>query len=75
MSVKADPTTPAGSLPAVLLAEAIAQGLTVAEMARRSGLSHSTVDTALTSDPRFSTVLKLLRGLGKDLRWLARQLG
>ncbi len=65
----------AGSLPAVIIAEAMAQGLTVAELARRSGLSHSSVDTALASDPRFSTVLKLLRGLGKDLRWLARQLG
>lgn len=72
--MSAKPETAAGSLPAVLLAEAIGQGLTVAELARRSGLSHSSVDTALASDPRFSTVLKLLAGLGKDLRWLARQL-
>ena len=72
MSLTPDAT--AGSLPAVIIAEAMTQGLTVAELARRSGLSHSTVDTALASDPRFGTVRKLLKGLGRDLRWLHRQL-
>lgn len=60
----------------VLGAEAARQGLSHRELARRSGELQTTISRVLANDrePRWTTVLGILAGLGKSLTWLDRQL-
>lgn len=60
----------------VLGAECERQGLSGAELAERSGVSQTGVAAVLRGDrdPQFSTLLKLLDGLGRSLGWLAAEI-
>ena len=59
-----------------LSAERERQGISVYELAKRSGMSagraHAILD-GTTSNPGILTVMKLLAALGKSLAWLERQ--
>ena len=60
----------------VIDAERVSQELGYAELSRRSGLRPSTTYDILTGrrpDPQLSTLLALLSGLARDLRWLHAQ--
>jgi transcriptional regulator with XRE-family HTH domain len=66
------------TLARIFTAERERQGITVNELARRSGHSLGRVHGVLTGktpDPRFATVRAILKGLGRSLTWLDRQLG
>jgi lambda repressor-like predicted transcriptional regulator len=62
---------------AAVLAEMGRQGITRAELARKSGLAKTTVSDLLSvavKPPMVSTVADVVRGLGKSMAWLERQL-
>ena len=64
------------TLPAVIRAELTSRGWSVNRLAREASVRPSVVSdilTGVTADPRLSTVLALLGGLGHDLRWLHRK--
>jgi transcriptional regulator with XRE-family HTH domain len=66
------------TLARILDAERQRQSLTVNELARRADASLGRVHGVLTGktpDPRFATVRAILKGLGRSLTWLDRQLG
>lgn len=60
-----------------LLTECERQNLSGAELARRSGVPQTAVASILRgdTDPRLSTVLRLLDGLGRSLGWLSTAMG
>lgn len=57
----------------ILLAECVARGLSVPQLARESGLALSVTQNLLngrTRAPRLDTLLAVLGALGRDLAWL-----
>lgn len=65
------------TLAEALSAERDRQGLATNALAARAGMSAgqaTRVLTGATANPGFLTVLALLAALGKDLKWLQRQL-
>jgi transcriptional regulator with XRE-family HTH domain len=60
-----------------LSAERAQQGVSINELAARSGMSPGRLHGILTGgtpNPGVLTVSKVLRAMGKDLKWLQKQL-
>lgn len=63
-------------IPTILRSEMERQNLTYAKLCELSGLSISTIADTIRGHaaPRINTVVALLKGLGKSLTWLEREM-